>query len=265
MKKNDKLVTALLLAGARPAHAERGLGRGNVPKPLIEIGGRSMLRRVVDALLQTPSIGATRIISQRADEMVEKAGLGTLGVEAKVSGNSVSAAVRAELDGCWPYLVTTADHALLTPALLETFLAAARASKADVCFAVVERKTLMARFPESKRTWLKFRGGAYSGANLFFLAHPSAAAAVDLWQSVEQDRKASRAIVAAFGPLLLLGVVMRLLSLQQALRFAGRRLGCTVEAVILDEAEAAIDVDTESDLLQVTSILKQREEPSVRD
>ncbi len=65
----------------------------------------------------------------------------------------------------YPLLVTTADHALLDPAMIADFCA--KADGADVAIGLVEQRSLMARLPSTQRTWLKFRGGAYSGANLF--------------------------------------------------------------------------------------------------
>jgi hypothetical protein len=52
------------------------------------------------------------------------------------------------------------------------------------------------RLPQTSRTWLRFRGGAYSGANLFAFGNAKAAAAVALWRSVEQDRKKGWRMIA---------------------------------------------------------------------
>ena len=35
---------------------------------------------------------------------------------------------------------------------------------------MVERDTLMQRLPRSQRTWIPFKSGAYSGANMFLLS-----------------------------------------------------------------------------------------------
>ena len=72
----------------------------------------------------------------------------------------------------WPVLVTTADNALLTGEILDHFFQAHDGQ--DVAVAVVERKTMLAAYPDARRTWLKFRGGAYSGANLFALHNDAA-------------------------------------------------------------------------------------------
>src|SRR5699024_10037450 len=102
----------------------------------------------------------------------------------------------------WPLLVTTADHALLDVATVDEF--AAGAAGADVAVGVVERSVMLRRFPGTQRTWLKFRGGAYTGANLFLLASPAVRPAIELWRSVEQDRKKAWRVMSLLGPVTLL-------------------------------------------------------------
>ena len=46
----------------------------------------------------------------------------------------------------------------------------------------LERQALRRRLPGSKRTWIAFRGGAYSGANLFALRSPKVLPALELWR-----------------------------------------------------------------------------------
>jgi hypothetical protein len=115
--------------------------------------------------------------------------------------------------------------------------------------------TLLARYPESKRTYLKFRDERYSGSNLFALLSPAALALPRLWLRVEQQRKRPWRVAAVFGPLLLLGYLLRLFTLDQAMRRISARLGVTVAAVKMPMAEAAIDVDKPADLELVEAIL----------
>jgi hypothetical protein len=116
----------------------------------------------------------------------------------------------------------------------------------------------MARLPETQRTWLKFRSGAYSGANLFAFGSPEAAKAVALWRSVEQNRKKGWRVVAALGPAALVGAVLRLRTLDQTLASIGRRLGLHIRKVELSNPLAAVDVDKDADHALVTAILEGR-------
>jgi hypothetical protein len=112
--------------------------------------------------------------------------------------------------------------------------------------------------PQAKRTWLTFRGGAYSGANLFGLGSIKALAAVEQWRSVEQDRKKGWRVLAALGPALLLGAVLRLRTLDQSVASMGSRLGMIARAVVLTNPLAAVDVDKPVDHAIVEAILAGR-------
>src|SRR5262249_14691541 len=145
----------------------------------------------------------------------------------------------------WPILVTTADHALLDSTTIDEFCAGA--DGVDVTIGVVERSNLIRRFPDAKRTWLKFRGGAFTGANLFALNSPAVAPAIELWRSVEQDRKKAWRIVSVLGPHVLIAVALRLVSIDAVLAQLGARLGLTIRAVRLANPLAGIDVDKAED------------------
>jgi len=262
---NRPLVTALLLAGSRPGVDPLAAHFGVATKALVPLGGEAMLSRVARVLVGHPGIARVIILGQQGEALARHPDTAWLADDPAVSfesgGDSVSAAI-AETIGRhpsgYPFFVTTADHALLDAAILDAFLADALASGSDVAFGMVERRTLEARFPGNRRTWLRFRGASYSGANLFLFATPRALRAIDLWRTIEQQRKKARAIVGAFGPLILAGVALRLWSLPQALQKAGRRLGLSAAAIDLPIAEACIDVDKIEDHILAERLLAAR-------
>ena len=65
-------------------------------------------------------------------------------------------------------------------------------------------------------------------------------------------------MLAALGPALLLGSVLRLRTLDQTLGRIGRRLGLTIRKVELSNPLAAVDVDKPADHSLVTAILEGR-------
>ena len=148
--------------------------------------------------------------------------------------------------------MTTADHALLDGSMIDDFCA--RAEGADVAIGLVERRPLMARLPQTKRTWIGFRGGAYSGANLFALGSPKAARAIALWREVEQDRKKGWKLLTALGVPGLLGL-LRVRTLDQTLEAMGSKLGLTLRAIEMANPLAAVDVDKPADLALVEAII----------
>jgi hypothetical protein len=117
---------------------------------------------------------------------------------------------------------------------------------------------LMQRLPRSQRTWIHFRNGAYSGANLFLLSGTKVLPALELWRSIEQDRKKAWSLLWALGPLNFLGAALRLSTIHQTLDRIGTRLGVKIEAVDLSDPLAAVDVDKLSDHGLVEQLLAER-------
>lgn len=250
--------TAIVLAGSRPGTDPFAARYGTDLKALIPVGGMPMVARPVNALLQAPAIGRVQVLAQQPDR-IAKALPSNSRLTVEPSGGTIAAtldAILADPGTSYPLLVTTADHALLDPAMIANFCG--QAAGADVAIGLVERQALMARLPNSQRTWLHFRGGAYSGANLFAFGSANAAKAVALWRTVEQDRKKGWRMIAALGPAMLLGAVLRFRTLDQTLASVGDRLGLTIRKVELGNPLAAVDVDKPADHELVTAILEGR-------
>jgi hypothetical protein len=132
------------------------------------------------------------------------------------------------------------------------------AKGADSAVGVVERRALMHRLPQSERTWVKFRGGAYSGANLFAFRDPKVASALTLWRGVEKDRKKALKLLWKIGPTIFWNAILGRRTLDETLRKVSRRVGVVIRAVEPADAIAAIDVDKTSDLEMVEQILASR-------
>lgn len=251
-------VTALLLAGRRPGVDPLGAAYGVADKVLIPIAGEAMLSRVARTLTAHPRIGKVIVVAQEPDALIQDADTRWMAGHPKIatlSGpSSVSAAVEAALaqEG-GPLFVTTADNVLLSSAMIDHFIASAQAH--DVAAGAVERQILLMRYPQSQRTWLKFKSGWWSGANLFWFSGPKAKPLLELWRGIEQDRKKGWKVIASFGPALLLGAALRLITGPDAVARAGRKLGLDAVLVPMPQAEACIDVDKVSDVEQVEAIL----------
>ena len=250
--------TALVLAGSRPGVDLFAQAHGTDLKALIPVGGVPMVARPVAALLAAPEVERVRVLVQQPDR-IGRALPDDARVRVETSGGTIAAtldAILADPVTRYPLLVTTADHALLDAEMVADFCL--NAAGADVAIGLVEQTALMKRLPQTKRTWLRFRGGAYSGANLFAFGSRDAAKAIALWRSVEQDRKKGWRMIAALGPALLLGAVLRLKTLDQTLEAVGKRLGLIIRKVELANPLAAVDVDKPADHELVTAILEGR-------
>lgn len=247
-----------MLAGSRPERDVFAEAHGVALKALIPIHGRPMVAHPVVALLAAPEVARVTVLAQQPEAIAAAlpadrrlvVGRSAMTIAATIEALIANPATR------FPLLVTTADHALLDPAMIAYFCA--RAAGADVAIGLVERRALMRRLPHGKRTWVGFRGGAYSGANLFALGGRNVGEAVALWRSVEQDRKKGWRLLAAFGTMNLLGAALRVRTLRQTLDAIGRRLHLDIRAVEMTDPLAAVDVDKPADHALVSAILAKR-------
>lgn len=234
---------ALILAGSRGGRDPVADYAGVTDKALIEVGGRTMLARVVAAVR---TAGIDRILVSASSESVRRHAA-DLGVEtiASLAGPSASALAAFTNTGA-PLLITTADHALLRPEWITAFLEAP--VNADVRVLLARREAIERDAPPTQRTYLRFADGDWSGCNMFLLATPAATAALELWQDVERDRKRPWRIVRRLGWLPLLRYVAGRLRLDEAISDIGARIGITAAVVESRFGLAAVDVDKPADL-----------------
>jgi CTP:molybdopterin cytidylyltransferase MocA len=236
---------ALILAGSRPGEVDPAAAYAGVGhKALIVLAGETLLARVAAALR---GAGAGRIAAVCSDPGViaEALRLG-LQVLPAASGPAESVAAGVEALGT-PLLVTTADHALLEAAWVSQFIADAPRD-ADVAILLAPEALVQAAAPGTKRTYLAFRDGRFSGCNLFLLATPEARRAIDLWRTVQAHRKRPWKIAWLLGPRTLVAYALGRLTLDEAVQRLGRQAGVKARAVKSAFGLAAVDVDKPADL-----------------
>lgn len=257
--------TAILLAGDRPGGDPMARQLGQAHKALVDVAGRPMLAHVLATLLAHPRIGDVHVLAQDPQHLLAHPALAHHAADPRVKpaisdagiAHSLAATLRgAALD--WPVLVTTADHVLLDAAMIDWFIDHAGAG--DVAVGMVNRQVVQAEGFNTARTWLKFRDVDVTGANLFALKSPAVFAALEYWKRLESHRKQPWRMAWQFGPVLLAQVLLRRLTLDQAVAAVGRKLGIAARAVQIPHARAGVDVDKLADHELVTQLLEQRPE-----
>ncbi len=245
-------IDALVLAGHCDPDHPVARADGVSARPFARVGGVPMVERVVATLRASEAVGQVTV-SLTADAPTAReapalaAAFATGDVLRADPGGSRAASVLSAMtvhDDGRPLLITTADHALLTPAIVSAFLAGAAGADADVAVGLAPVAAIERAYPDVRRTRLVFRDGAYSACNLFLLRRPEARRVVAFWQTLETHRKSPRAIAARVGPDMVLGYLLRRWTLAQALSRLGSRIAASLVPVVLDTPEAAIDVDT---------------------
>jgi GTP:adenosylcobinamide-phosphate guanylyltransferase len=246
-------LTALVLAGTRAGGDPLAAYAGVSHKALIEVGGLTMIERVVGALAAVPDIERIVVAIDRPELLRGLPGLHPsacakpLTTMATGEGPSATVALALAREGV-PLLVTTADHALLQPQWVHEFLAACPAD-ADVVAALGPRAAVQAAAPDTKRTWLSFSDGDFSGCNLFLLARPAASGAVEFWRELERVRKEPLRMMQRLGWSFALRYRLGRLTLAAASARLGELAGgARLAFVEMSDGRAAIDVDKREDL-----------------
>ncbi len=232
-------------------------------KALLDVAGAPMLARVIETLRSwspnlpiTISIDLPQVILDHPVLSVLVSNGGIAVEESAASpAQSVIRFVGRRQGAC---LVTTADHPLLTSAMLGEFWSGFERSRADLAAGVVREEVFRAVYADAPRTFIRLQDGAYSGANLFGLRMPRARSVVELWRALEHARKRPWRLARAFGPALLLRYLVGRLPSDEVLDRIAQRTGARVSLVALPWADAAVDVDRASDLALVEARLKNR-------
>ncbi len=248
-------LTALVLAGSRPGVPDPvALAEGVSHKALVQLVGEAMLARVVAAIHEAAT--GTCVVATSDPEV---AALATeLGCDVLPAAEGPSASVAAAFSRYGaPMLVTTADHALLQGHWIEDFITDTPPGT-DVAVLLADKAAIERAMPGSRRTYMRFADGEWSGCNLFLLATAQALPAIQTWSAVEADRKRPWRIAFRLGMGTLIAYACGRLTLNDALGRLGRRVGLKAVAVAARDGLAAVDVDKVADLADARRIISDR-------
>jgi GTP:adenosylcobinamide-phosphate guanylyltransferase len=254
MNNSPHRFTAIVLAADREPANEVAKAAGVRCKALAPVAGIPMVFRVLEALSSSSCVGERILCGPPGTVMAQEPELrdsvaagGVRWFENQATPSSSAYHILQQLPEQTPVLLTTSDHALLSPRVVDYFCSQALASACDVVAAVARHEMVTTAYPETHRTSYRFKDGAYCSCNLFAFLTPRARTAALFWRQVESQRKSPLRIVRAFG----LIAVMRYLSggvtLAGAMDRVSHRLGFKAGVVVLPFPEAAIDVDSVRD------------------
>ena len=234
-------------------------------KALTPVGGRPMVLRVLDALENAQNVSTRILVGPEKVSIAENSELNELVSSSQVewiapqSSPSLSAfGALQSLPEEAPVLLTTADHALLSEAMVDHFCTAARNSGCDVVAGVARYSLIAEAFPDTLRTVTKLKDGGFCGCNMFAFLTPQARSAADFWRQVESERKKPLRVVKVIGWSAVFRYLCGQLTLDYALAQLSKRMNLKVGVIEMPFAEAAVDVDKVEDWHLVESILAKR-------
>ena len=263
--KEPKRFVALVLAADRTAKDPITQHTGAACKAFAPVAGIPMVIRVLDALAASDLIakiilcGPPESLLPHCPELKQRIASKQITWLPNLDSPSRSAESGfSHVPSNMPVLLTTADHALLTTALVDDFLRKSMAVHADATVGVAKQQTIAAAFPGAKRTVIRLRDGGFCGCNLFTF-NPHGRGLVRFWRQAEDLRKRPWQLIArVLSPKIVLSYLFGFLTLQHALNSVSKKSGVNIQAIMLDDPRAGVDVDKIEDLVLAESILNQK-------
>lgn len=254
-------IPAIVLAGERPGGNALARHFGLPAGVLVEVAGQTCIRRVMETLTASSSVHGGRVcgpeqaVLESSQELQELLQNGFFSWFPPESGPAESVLATLATMPERPVLLTAADHALLTPEIVDSFCNLTLLSDADFVVGLVPYARVRAAFPDSKRTVLKFADGEYCGSNLFMVRTREGARLLEFWKSIAQHRKKPWRMAREIGLTTLIRYLMGRLTLAETLDRISEKAGCSVAHVEILAPRAAVDVDSVADHTLAEQIL----------
>lgn len=159
-------------------------------------------------------------------------------------------------------LVVAGDAPLIDARVLRWAVDQVRERDPDVALCAVDRPVMEARFPGSKRTYVRLADHELCGGDVAAVRSSVVRTGSDVPQRLSQARKQPWRIALVIGPGTLLALLLRRLRLADAERRIGRRLGLRAAVLVCPYAEVAMDVDKPAQLALARAALEARAAPA---
>jgi molybdopterin-guanine dinucleotide biosynthesis protein A len=216
-------------------------------KALMPLVGRPMINWVIEALLQSEVVDNLVIVGLTADDItVPGTNIHFVEGAGELIDNILVALARVQAlnPSAQKFLLCSSDIPLITPEIVRGFVAECGSQEADIYYTVVEKQILEAQFPNSKRTFIPFKGGRYSGGDIF-LADVSVSSKIDLdlLRSLTGSRKNYWNQARLLGFNYILRFLLGTMTIQDAAHRIGEIFKIKGQVVETKFAEVGMDLD----------------------
>jgi molybdopterin-guanine dinucleotide biosynthesis protein A len=238
----------LIIAGGqvRPEDALYPYTQGR-PKALIDMGGRTMLERVVAALQGSRQIEDVLVVGldPATEGLTFARPVEFLPDQGSMVGNMLAGCAwfLANRPNATAILGCTADIPAITPAMVDGFVDACRPWDHGVYYNFVSREKLESRFPNSNRTYSKISGTEVASGGLTVVQPAIAERNRALLEMLTAARKHPWRVARIVGLPFLLKFLFQRVTFADVEATAGRIIGAPVQIVLSSPAEVAMDAD----------------------
>jgi GTP:adenosylcobinamide-phosphate guanylyltransferase len=257
------MLDAIVTAGGIPQPDEplydHTLGK---PKALLNVCGKPMIQWVFDALDQAETVGQIVVIGlDPTDEVHCKKAVAFLPNQGSMLENVRAGIIKVlELNPASRHtLAVSSDIPAITAEAVNWTVNTAMQSDLDLYYNVITRQVMEEKFPNSRRSYTRLKDVEVCGGDMNVLRTMTVTANDELWQRIIAARKNVLKQAALLGYDTLILLMLRLVTLEGAVKKVTRRINLTGQAILCPYAEIGMDVDKPHQLELVCEYLKQRE------
>jgi GTP:adenosylcobinamide-phosphate guanylyltransferase len=239
---------AIVLAGGAPAPESPlyPFTKGK-PKAALEIGGKTMLQWVLDALEKAETIDRIVVVGcedlgaeLRSTKVVSFQPTGVDMIHTFNTGADALLQINPTVERV---AVVSADIPLITPESVDWVINTSCESDEEICYCVIDQPTMENKYPESARSYTGLKDMNVCGGDIAVINLDLYTKKKEFWGKITQARKSVLRMAALIGVDILLLLFLRRLTLDEVVNKVTRRLNITGKGLLCPYAEIGMDID----------------------
>jgi molybdopterin-guanine dinucleotide biosynthesis protein A len=256
-------MNAVVLAGGKMALDDPLYAQGvDGSRSLIDILGKPMIQWVVDALEASDCVAEMYVIGLPPTyKLGVKKPVHYLPDQADMFENIRSGVNQATQDhpSRTKVLIASSDIPAIQPSMIDWLASEVEADPGLMMYYnVVDKNTMEARFPQSNRSYVRFKDIAVCGGDLNVIDKSLFAEERLIWQKLANTRKHPLKQASLIGIDSLIMVALHMVTLEGAVKRVCKRLAINAKALRCPHAEIAMDADKPHQLAILRQHLEER-------
>lgn len=230
-------------------------------KALLDIGGKPMIQWVLDAVCGSRFVENLVIIGLPPDSPIVCDKVGAFIPNQGGMLQNIKAGVEKVLElnpNAKHVLAVSSDIPGITSTMVDWVINKALETDDDLYYNVITKETMEARYPNSNRSYIKLKGAQVCGGDMNIIRATTVTGNEELWEKIIAARKNAFKQASLLGYDTLILLLLRMISLENGVKMASRRLKIKGRVLVCPFAEVGMDVDKPHQLELMRADFAQR-------
>jgi len=231
------------------------------PKALLDVCGKPMIQWVLDAISGAKRVENVVLIGLTGESGVTCTKPLTFIPNRVTMIENILGGIHKVMEinpSATRVLLASSDIPAITPEMVDWEVETTLQTDVDICYNVARRETIEARYPGSRRTYVRLKDVEVCGGDMNVVRTSVVSRNMDIWKKLIESRKNPIKQASMLGLDTLLLVLLHAITLEEAVRRVSSRLQMTGRAIITPYAELAMDVDKPNQLELMRADLARR-------